>query len=153
MVAFAEIRRVTKEEAAAEFKRTGSNLEKLDQYIDTLRGMDIGEAITVSITGQWQEQKVKKDGKDTGQTVRKWVDLVPATEDEDGMVDTVRTFKRRMNAAAESLDFKLKWKNKGHRVGEGEESRFVMDWLSGLAVESSVEVSDDDGEDGIATGK
>ena len=151
------IKKLTVDEAKAEFKRTGNNLEKLDDYIDTLRGLSIGEAITVKVQGGYVEveEKAKNaEGKlvPTGKMVEKWEDIIPETTDEDGDADTARAFKRRMQAAAGSLGFKLKWKNKGHREGEGENARFVMDWLSGLAVESSVDVSED-GENETTTGK
>jgi len=137
------IKRLSVEEAKAEFKRTGSNLEKLDDYVDTLRDMGLGEAITVKVQGQFVDEEA--DGK----TIQKWVEVVPDTVDSDGEADTVRAFKRRMNAAAGSLGFKLKWKNKGHREGDGDNARFVMDWLSALAVSKDVDTS----EDGDSPGK
>ena len=128
---------MSQDEADAEFKRQGSNVEKLDDYVDTLRGMEIGQALTVKVS----EETVND----------KYVEIVPDTEDTDGKADTVRMFKRRMNAAADSLNFTLKWKAKGHRTGEGEDARFVTDWLVARADNSKPEASNGDGKVEAAT--
>lgn len=129
------IHKLTPTEFEETFKRQGSNIELLTDYVDNLRGLSVGEGFTMKVS------EVERD--------EKLIEIVPDTMDGQGEVDTVRAFKRRMNAAAESLGFDLKWKPKGHRVGEGEDARFVTDWLSAQVVALSETKKDN----GTSSGK
>lgn len=145
MAVFTKIRIMPQEEADAEYKRQGSNVEKLDDYIDTLRTMEIGQAFTVSVDEQMAPYK-QKDGT----IIEKLTEFVPETTDDNGQADTVRMFKRRMNAGADTLNFKLKWKVKGHRVPDPTEkngNRFVSDWLIARADHSTPTTTSDEEEE------
>lgn len=114
------ITRLTKEQAAKEFTRPSNSVENLTDYIETLRPLEIGEGFTIRVA---EAMGKDKDGND------KLQEVVPDSGEGDN-VDTVRAFKRRMNSAADNLNIGLKWKPKGHRTGEGDNVRFVTDWLA-----------------------
>jgi hypothetical protein len=109
------ITRLSKEDLDKEFKRPSNKTENLGDYLAALDGLTVGDGFTVRIA------EATKDGK--------LVEVVPDSGDGES-VDTMRAFKRRMNTAADTLNFSLKWKPKGHRVGEGDNARFVTDWLA-----------------------
>lgn len=120
------LQRLTAEQINQEFKRSGNSAENLSDYIDSLQGLAVGDGFTVKVIETTRDDKL--------------VELVPLSDDDDS-ADTVRAFKRRMNAAADKLGLTLKWRPKGHRTGEGENAHFVTDWLVVKATSSKAETS------------
>lgn len=133
------ITRLSKAELEKEFKRPGVSAENLADYIDTLRDLSVGDGFTVRVSEATRTTNKKlEDG--TVEAKEETVEVVPDSGDGEN-VDTMRAFKRRMTAAADTLGFSIKWKPKGHRAGEGEDAHFVTDWLVARIRESKVETT------------
>jgi hypothetical protein len=109
------ITRLSTDEVEKEFKRAGNDVDNIRDYIVMLSELSVGEGFTMKV------KEIVTDGKQS--------EVVPDSVDAQDKPDTVRTFKRRMNAAAKECNLGLKWKVKGHRTGDGKNARFVTDWL------------------------
>lgn len=132
------ITRLTADEAKKEFSRSGSSEENLGDYIDTINSLAIGEGFKLPVA-----QAKDAKGKD--------IDVVVISDNEDEDMPSMRAFKRRMNAAAELSNKQLKWKPRGHRVGEGNEAHFVIDAIAVQVRASTPKVTKP--ANGRATGK
>ena len=105
------IKMLSADDVKAEFKRQGNDIDKLDDYVDNLKSMTVGMGFTMKIVTVLEGDKI-------------------SSETVDGTEDTIRTFKRRINAAAKSLNLVMKWKEKGHSHG----NLWVRDYLMARVV-------------------
>lgn len=121
--------KLSAEELKEEFKRSAASDENIQPIIDQFKQAEIG-------VGDGFKLKV-----------------------EDEMVDglTVRAAKRRYNAAAEALNFHLKWKVQGHTERalvkdesgkEFEDDVFFTDWLVVRVDASTPKTENGTGENG-----
>jgi hypothetical protein len=107
------ITRLSEEEIKAEFKRVGNSDENLAEYIELVGSLGPGDGFTVPVTRVTRDEEVHE--------------VVVLSEDDDMDMPTIRSFKRRLNAAAGNQNLEVKYRPKGHREGEGENAHYVTE--------------------------
>lgn len=109
------ITRLSQDELKAELKRQGNSEENLAEYNELVATLGPGDGFTLPVT------RITR-----GETVN---EVVVLSDDDDAELPTIRSFKRRLNAAANSNGLEMKYRPKGHREGDGDNAHYVTERL------------------------